>query len=166
MKKKKGFSLVEVLLYMALLAVLGLSVSQVASGVISDSERREVRQTVRSNADFVMKYITEYILSSEAINSPTSGSAQTLSLNSQDNLLDPVVFGLSNGYITESKAGVSSVNITPDSIVVDNISFTSYAGTSGPGGIEVSFTLSYNGDRERVETNYTESFSTYVSIRR
>ncbi len=165
-KIQTGFSLVEILLYISLIAVIGVSVSQSANGVLSSKLRKEVRATVRQEADYISKVLVENTLLADSINTPVSGSDTTLSLASTVSSLNPTVFTLSGGNLTLSKGGGSALQVNSDKVIVEEFKITNYTGASGPGNIEIEFTVTFDNVLDNIETTYSESFKTNVSIRR
>lgn len=164
--RSSGFSLIEILLYMALIALIGVSVSQSANGVLSSKLRKEVRATVRQEADYISKVLIESTFLASGINTPASGSDTTLSLSSTVGSLNPMVFAISGNNLTLSKGGGGAVQVNSDKVVIESFKLTNYTGASGPGNIEIEFDIRYNDTSGNQEATYSESFKTNVSIRR
>ncbi len=127
-RKKRGFTIVETLVYIALISVvLG---SFVSFGVYMADLRVKAAaiQTVEESAMISLNLISSHIKRSDSIVIPAPGdeATSTLYLDMPDGNSD-IIYSLENGilYITEGAA--SAVQLTGDGIEILDLSFNNIA---------------------------------------
>ncbi len=156
---EKGFSLVEVLLYVGILGILVLSISGFFTLIISSRAKGQVMMEINDQGNFLVNIITQKIRNAESINSPAVGTNDiSLSLDVININDDPTVFNVSGDifYITEG-AG-SPVELTNNRILVTNLNFNNVSLADTPGLISFQFTLSHVNLDNRQEYNYSKTF--------
>ncbi|MFZ2192692.1 MAG: prepilin-type N-terminal cleavage/methylation domain-containing protein [Candidatus Moraniibacteriota bacterium] len=162
---KKGFTLIEVLLYITIAGTI-LSVfsfflyimlsMQVKSQVISEVEQQGIQ---------VMQEITQATKDAQGINSPTDGTASSLSLDVISSVKDPTIFSLSSGVIRISEGGGIEINLTSGRIVASDFIVNNLSKAGTPGTIRIEFTLTHVNPEGRNEYNYSKKFYGSASIR-
>ncbi len=131
----KGFTLIELIIYSAIICLLLVGSSifawQIIQGNIKISTYREVEQ----NINFAMEKITFAIRNSSKIVQPnTPGeSSSLLELNMQDPFKTPTRIEVSNQKLIIKEGGNGPYSLTSDLVKVTNLKFTnlSYKDTSG-----------------------------------
>lgn len=139
--KNRGFTLIETILYSALIAATIGAMLAVTYQIIQGS--RAVSEKINSGeeAAFVIAKIKWALSSASTINSPGSGaSSSTMSLSLADYTKNPVVFSLDNGVVYLQKHGGIRVPLTSSRIVVNNLIFTHIpASGKKPEGVRIGF---------------------------
>lgn len=162
MQNQKGFSLIEMLLYVGITATVLLGASMMF-GILTDAGvKNQSINEVEQQGMFVADVIGRSIDNATAVNTPSTGSTgSTLSLQTVDSGTNPTVFDVNSGVLRISEGGGSAVNLTNSLIEVTAFSVenVSHAGTSG--SVRVSLTLSRINPSGRNEYDYTKTF--YVS---
>ena len=168
MKKAKqlGFTLVEILLYIAISATLISVVSVFILTSLQSRVKNQVIAEVNSEGVFVSQMISQLIRNAETINSPSTGtSSASLSLNVNDAALDPAVFDLSSSRIRLIEGVSASINLTSSRIIVSNLTFQNLSRSNTPGLIKFSFTLTYINSSGRNEYDFSKTFYATASLR-
>jgi len=122
-KSGAGFTLMELLLYAAILAIIGVSMTGFFSEMYDYYYNVQIKSTVTQNLRYASQSIQQLIRQSQSI---TTASGTTLILAMTDASQNPTEFGLDTGTgkLYKKIAGGNMVYITPDSIEVTNVSFS------------------------------------------
>jgi Tfp pilus assembly protein PilW len=158
-KKKTGYTLIEMLLYLALTTILIGAVSSFVTVVLNFKAKTYAISEVEQVGNQMVLLIGRTIRNGTAINSPAiGGSASTLSLNTLISGNNPTIFSL-NGTTLQMKEGSAAVfNITPTTVDVTTLLFTNVARATTNGTIRIQLTISFDNPNNRQESSYTETF--------
>lgn len=167
---KKGFSLLEMLVYIAVLAVATLIVVGVFISINQGRARTEAVAEVNSNIRFTMEKINQDLKSASSVSVPATAGATSTSLTIEISGTE-IVYCVSSGYLRRQSAGACgdfSETITSDTVVVDNMVFERIE-NSNPViqktiiTVKTSVTMSYNSSSP--EWQYTGTKNTSFSLR-
>lgn len=142
----RGFTLIETLIYSALVAVvIGLLVT-VAFEVISGNANLTENIFLEEEAGFILSKINWILSGTSLVNNPASGSisTSTLSINTftVPSNESPVVFSLQNGKILMQRNNGSQIELNSAFVTVDNATFTHIAASGTiPAGITAEFAI-------------------------
>lgn len=164
----KGFTLVEMILYVSLCSILLLTLSTFLSFLLGARIKSQTIAEVNQQGAQIMQLITYTIRNGKSVDTPlVGGSSSTLLITKGIPLLDPTVFSASGTVffikegsnapiaLTNSRVGVSS-------LVFQNISSTSSTETI----IRMSFVLDYLNQGGRSEYSYTKTFTGSATLRK
>lgn len=166
---KTGFTLVEILIYLAIVGLVVVSFISFAV-VISDSRGKAyVEQEVQANARVALNLITQKILASDGVNAGAStfdSDPGVLSLSMANGSKDPTVINLSadDGQLQIKEGSDSAVVVTSDEVRVTNLIFTDLTSTSDKENIRIELTMEY-AETDDVIYSYSQSLQTAVSLR-
>ncbi len=166
---QRGFTLVELLLYMAISAVIMSGILSLLILLMASRVKNQTIGEVEGQGAFVMQEIGQSIRNASAITSPVPQVSDTaLVLAESDATKDPTTYGLASGVIsiTEGGNGAKPVALNSPAVSVSNLSFQnlSLAGTTSQ-IVRVTFTVSYINKTGRDETNYSKTFYNSYSLR-
>ena len=121
-KFASGFSLMELIVYIALLGGLSVFVAGAFISVNQGSSKAQARYAVDSNIRYVLNSIDQDVKDANDIESPiVNFTSSTLTLQIGP---DEVIYSLSGGRLRRSINGATSnINITSDDVTVSSISF-------------------------------------------
>ncbi len=120
LSSRTGFTLVELLVAMAVFATVITVVVGIFTGVVGSQRRNIYNQEVLDNARFVLEEMARSIRQSTITNTDGSGSILTINHPTKN----VVVFDLTNGAITEkSTLDTQKINLTSSGVVVDSLNF-------------------------------------------
>lgn len=163
---KAGFTLLELLLYVAVSATVVGTVSFMSIQVLQARVRQQIIAEVNEQSNYVVHTVLDEIENAEAINSPVNTTATSLSVNAPGASNDPTVYDLSGGRITKTTPS-GTVNLTSTRIVVTSLSFQDRAAVGQPGSITVTFTATYNGGTASIANyGYSQNFDGTTTVRR
>jgi len=169
-KKDGGFTLIEVVLYLAIFAAVVGAIVGLAILTISQREKNEVITSVNYQGEAVLGLVEQTIHESSAINTPAlGGSSSALSLTMPSASINPTIFSSYNDGSTihlEISQGSPAVNsyLTNSHVVISNLTFSNEGFTGTNGSILISFTLSYESASSLEEFTFQKTFYGAASI--
>lgn len=164
----RGFSLVELILYVALVSIFITAAVLFAWDVIYGRVKSQVQREVSQNLRLVSKRITFEIRNASAVNSV---SASDLCLASSDSSYNPTRIYLNSGRLRLGWGGgsgdcselTSDEPLTSGEISVTDLAFTDLS--SGSDSINIKFSVTVESSGGRKEWQMSETYSTSVELR-
>jgi len=126
MTNRRGFSIIETILYVAILImIMGTMVIFLINVVHRESKVTMVLE-VNQNARFAIEKINSVIRNSKDATVPTDGGGvgSTLSLTMPNAAVSPTVFTVTNGVLTMQQGAAAAVPITSSAVKVSSLTFT------------------------------------------
>jgi type II secretory pathway pseudopilin PulG len=164
--KTRGFTLLEILLYIGIVAILLLALSAFLRVVLEARIKNQAIAEVEGQGTAVMQIITQTLRNATALNSPTVGtSAVNLSVNTPIIGLNPTVFDLSGGVLRVTEGANPIVNITSSQVLVTNLLFSNLSAASTKGIMQVRFDISNNSSSTNFEYKFTKTFIGSASLK-
>lgn len=166
----KGFTLIETLIYIAIIGVVLTGFVGYSINISNSREKAYVVEEVQSNARIALELISQKIRMADSVNTGSStfdSDPGVLSLAMDAGSINPTIFDLNtdDGILRIKEGASSAVNITSDEVNFTNLVFTDQTGTSGRGNIKIEITVEFNTDAEGQAYSYTKSLETSVSLR-
>jgi prepilin-type N-terminal cleavage/methylation domain-containing protein len=166
---KKGFTLIEMLLYITILAMMVGVTAGFVMMMFSTRVKSVVVSEVENQGDQTMDMILSSIRLGTAINSPTIGtSGSSASFNVVNGASSPTLFDLTSGAIRIKEGAGAYTNITSSRVNVTSLNFQNLSQTGSPtppGVVRVTFTLQHINSGGKNEYDYTETFIGTASLR-
>ncbi len=125
----KGFTLIEVLIYMALMAVMLLGMVQLTTSIFDLRARTRSGIVLEENLRFALVSVAERVKAAADITSPGAGSSDSLTLDMVDATLDPTTFSLANGILMITEGASGAGRLTSSEVEVTTFTVTRLAGT-------------------------------------
>jgi Tfp pilus assembly protein PilW len=162
----KGFTLIELILYLGIAATTILAVSALLFAILQSQVKNQTVSEVNQQGMQVMQIITQTIRNAQGINSPSTGSsAASVSLDVVAGADDATVFDLSGGALRITEGAGSAVPLTSSDVVISSLTFQNLTRSGTFGTIRVQFTLTYASPEGRSEYNYSKSFVGSATLR-
>lgn len=168
--RQKGFSLFELLVYIAILSIVSLTIAGIFIYITKGRGQSESRSEVSSNLRFAVEKITQDLRYASSVLTPASASATStiLIFNSGGSTFS---YCVAEGFLRRQAGGSCDQNsetITSDSVTMSNLLFTRLENTNNVLGktmvsIKISLTASYNSTSP--EWEHTETKITTISLR-
>jgi len=163
--QKSGSTLIELLIYIAVLGIILLVVTDLLSQSLEASVKSQVRNEVEENSRLIFERIKYDVRRAGAITVPANlGETQNSLVLTIDG--QPLTFSkIGNAlFITN---GLISDPITTNEVVVDSISFQKIGGKieSSGGKPTLKISLSLRGLRATKQGTLTKSWTTTLSLR-
>ncbi len=165
-EKTNGFTLLESLLYISLLAIVIFFVSSFFTIMIQSKAKNKVISEVEYQGARVIQIISQIVKNSSEINYPEIGNSNnSLSINTKEIDNNPTIFDESNGVITIKQGEDSEINLTSPVIFANNLNFRNLSRNGTFGNIQIEFTLMYKNNEGRKECDYSKTFQSSISLR-
>jgi type II secretory pathway pseudopilin PulG len=165
---KKGFTILEILLYVGMSSVMLFIFSMLLSTLLVFQEKSETIALVDQQGVQITEFIAQTIRNSQDVISPVPGAgAVSLSLDVVDAAKDPTVFDELAGVmrVREGTPAGTPINLSTQQVAVSGLTFENLSGASGAQTIWFEFTLSRSASSARQEHNYTNTFSGSAVVR-
>lgn len=163
---KKGFTLVEMLLYLAILSIVVLAFSSFMFLSYTSRVKAAVIAEVEQQGSQTMSLITQNIRNAASITAPSPGStSNVLTLTEYTGALSPTTFDQSVGVMRIREGASTAVNIISNRVTAPNLSFQNLSRPGTPGAVRIEFTLTYINPSSRGEYSYSKTFTSTASLR-
>ncbi len=147
-RKEKGYSLIELLIYIAIFAVSAVFLTAILVSVTKIQTRQNSVNDVNQQISFVAGTVQQLVQQSSLIDITTGVSTTTLKLRMASSTLDPTLIFASGTavYLSEGTVIPSStpVALTNSNATVNNFSVTKYENPGGLALIQLGLTMTYN----------------------
>ena len=161
--KNYGFTLLEVILYLAILSTMVFGIGSFVNLVSVSRVKNQVMTEVDMQAFQIIQNITEDIRNAKSIVSPTIGQNQnSLTIINTDD--SQKVFVLEGDTFTVNN-GTGAIDLNNNQVLVKELIFKNLSRTETPDIIQINFTISYNNNSGNENYNYSKSYvaSAYLS---
>ena len=163
---RRGFTLIELSLYIAIIGIILAAVSALLFGILQSRVKNQTVAEVEQQGIQVMQIITQTLRNATAINSPGTGaSSSTLSVNTTIIANNPTVFDLSGGVIRITEGAGSSVTLNNALVTASGLTFQSLTGSGTPGTIRITLALTRLNPSGRNEYDYVQTFYGSATLR-
>lgn len=154
MKSQKGFTLIELVIYMGLMAiVIGLFAGILVTIVRIQTQQTSSRQ-VASELNFVMNTITRDIRDGTTV----EPHGNWIAIVTPSSSPDAMIIDISGGRVRKQENSSAPFSaLTTDRVVADTLSFTELS-SGGIKAVQVVLTLSFNTENPAQE--YTQTLQT------
>lgn len=166
MQKNKGFTLIELIVYISLVSVMLLGIASFTKIILQTRIRNQVITETEQQGIQIAQILTRVIRNAENITTPTAGNnAGSLTLDVSDISQDPTVFSLNGGIINIKEGTGNQINLNNSRVEAHDLAFQNLSRPDTPGIIKFGFSLDYNNQSGRPEYNYSRTFYGSISLR-
>jgi prepilin-type N-terminal cleavage/methylation domain-containing protein len=164
---KRAFSLVEVLIAVAIFSLISLSAVSLLSLILHSQLHQQAVRNVEAEGNYALYQITQSIRNASSVTSPVagaSGSSLTLAVVSLP-AENPTVISVSGTTISLKKGTNTAVVLTSPDVQVTSLTVANITASGSKGSVRVSITLANTHAAAHPEASYSETFYTTVSLR-
>lgn len=145
--ESKGFTLVEIIMYMGILVFVLLILTQMLTAVLGVRLESEATSALSQDGRFILAKLTRDINRAESIALPATPSAESITLQL-------VVDGITNTYSISSgnlllTNNLGSNNLNSYGTTISNLSFRRLGNIGGKNTVTISFTMTSVTEREK-----------------
>ena len=141
---KKGFTLVEILVYVAILAIAGGLLTSILLVTTRVGKQESASNEVTSQLNLVTQTFNRLVRESSNIEIEAGISTSTLKLRMKDDTKDPTYISLSDNVIKIKQGSADWFDLTSSAVIVDSLSFKKFSQYPGHDTISVDAQISYN----------------------
>ena len=165
-----GFTMLEMLVSVAIIAMVSIVLSQVFISTLRTNTKTEVLKEVKQSGDLAIESITRMIQNAQSVSCPTAQSLSIMSTDGYTTTIDCREVASSTRLASSSAAAtvyLSSDNVSLGSAVCasSSLQFTCNAVSGLPSHVTVSFRLAQVGTPGDQFEKASESFQTSVTMR-
>lgn len=158
MKRSKGFTLIEILVVIGVLAIIVVVGSTSFFNLLKGSMKTRTINLVKQNGDYALAIMERMIRNAQKIDSACTSSMDEISITNPDG-------GSTTFSCTDNPISSNSAKLISDQITVNNCFFDCQeGGYFNPDVVTIDFTLS-TGDPTQPEEYATINFKTTVVLR-
>ncbi|PJA90482.1 MAG: hypothetical protein CO137_00160 [Candidatus Magasanikbacteria bacterium CG_4_9_14_3_um_filter_32_9] len=166
-KNKKGFSLVELVLYISVLIILLGSIFLFMGLVFESKAKSQTINEVERQGEFIIRTILQTVRNTNTINSPTVGSSSnSLSINVKNPTNSPTTFALNGTGLVMTEASQTPVILNNNLVEIKNIVFRNVSQPSTTGIIRVEITIAHVNPENQNEFKYEKTFYGSATVRK
>lgn len=159
-KTKNGFTLVELLIYIAIVGIVVGGISTFFVLLVSSRSKNQTVSEVEQQGTQVTELITQTLRNATTINLPAIGtSGSTLSIAVADLSKSPTVFDISGANIRITEGAGQPVVITNTTrLTASNLVFENLSRPGTAGVVRIHFTLTHINASNRNEFEFAQTF--------
>ncbi len=159
----KGFTIIEFLVYITILATVVNAMGGVALNVFRVGARTDAIQEVAHNGRFAVQRIGQAVkLASSVILPETGGNSLTLEFEDEDK--NPTIFDVSGGVLRIKEGNKGYVDLTTPKVDVGGIEFRKIS-SSGLDSVKIEMNISFNNQKELPEYDFGNFFTGAFTIK-
>ena len=165
----KGFSLLELLIYVAILSILVVVISNAFISLSRGNGQSQAKSEVNNSIRFATELMRQDIKNASAVTTPALGTpSSTLCLTrSGSTIFYDISAGVLRRTAGASCAAASPANVTNPNMIVSTPTFTRIENTNSlfsvtDVSVKISMTFSYNSTSP--SWNYSEALQTTVNL--
>ena len=164
--KQRGYTLIELLLYIAILGILLGALTSFFSVSLTARIKNESIVEVDRQGEFMIDMIARTVRAADSITAPTAGaSGSTLTLAMPTAGVNPTIFNMSGTTLQIKEGAGATIPLNSGRVAVTGFTAKNLSRASTPGVIQVSFTVSAVNTTGRNEYDYQKTFTTSASLR-
>ncbi len=167
LQQKSGFTLVELLLYIATASLLLLAISSFAILLSESRIKHRTITEVEQQGQFITELISQAVRNAEAVTSPAVGSSGTsLVLDVVDTANDPTSFSVSSGTLQMARgSGPTTLDLSSSAVTVSGFTVTNLSRNNTSNSVKIEFTVTSVNPTGRNEFDFEQSFTTTATVR-
>ncbi|MBI4079241.1 MAG: hypothetical protein HY429_03005 [Candidatus Levybacteria bacterium] len=157
----RGFTVVELTVYMGLLTILLMILTEVFSSVINVQLESETVSSVEQDARFIFSSLTYNIINAQSITTPANLGDQTLILEFTRNNIN-YTYNVQNGNLTIND-NIGTDQLNSFNTTIGNVRFTRLGESGGKPTVQIEFSVT--GKTIQTKGQETKSIQTTVGLR-
>lgn len=158
---KQGFTLVEILIYTGIFAIISTLLVSILVTFSRIDATQNATAEVANQANFVLSQIRRLTAASSAFEVRDVSGQKELWLYPKNYTTAPTKIYFSGGAVTLSELGAPAAPLTTSRVVVDSLVFTKYGNPPGPDVVGVDMAISYNTGNPA--ESHTRNFRTAIA---
>lgn len=165
LKSKKGFTLIEILIYLAIVGVLVSGFVFFALFINAARSKVYVMQEVQANARLALGLLAQKIRAAENVVAPLPGQIEEYLVLDMPLSLPNLSFNVVAGVLGITEQGGDFTPLINSKVRVKDLSFFNTGQSGEKDNIKIQLSLEYNGPASK-EFEYSQSLQTSVTRRR
>lgn len=175
-RKQDGFTLLELVVSVAIVALISVVLSQVFLVTLRTNAKTEISKDMKQNGDLALESMVRMIQKAQRVTSTCAGTgtvSQSITITNEDGgqtTYECVLDGASTRLASTSAQGAeyltsSNVTMGGSQCSFSSLSFTCAGGAGVPASVTIAFQLSQSGMSDTAFEQANESFQTTATVR-
>lgn len=160
--RNKGFTLTEILVYIAVLAIIVLAVSSFFLWTVHSNAKVKAMREVLDNSRGAMEIMSYEIKEAKTISSTSTSTHLYLENTTTTEFY---LCGVASTTLCEKKGAQDPIELTSDKVEVKNLTFTQVATTPTFPSIQINLKIDYKNPQNRPELKASVNTTSTVSLR-
>lgn len=148
MRSEHGFSLLELVIYIAIFAVSSTFLMAILTTITRIQVRQQSANQVNQQVSFISSAIRRFVQEASVIDMPAGVSTSTLTLRTASSTTDPTVFYLASSTIYLREGTSTALALTDPKVLVDDFTAVKIENPGGRAIVEINLALSYDRDNK------------------
>jgi prepilin-type N-terminal cleavage/methylation domain-containing protein len=166
-KSESGFTLLEVIVYLALFAIVSSGVVLLTLNAYYSRAKAVSIDEVSQNSRLVMGQIAQAIRNASSITSPATSTTSTLiRLQMPNSTRNPTYFDLSSGAVVTKVGSNATSTLTSHKVKVNDFFFHNISYAKTPGAARLQMTIQYASSTLGREYQYERTYYATETIRK
>lgn len=160
-KKQKGATILELLIYIALLVIVFVIIGESFTTIVLTRKKIEARKLIDENLDYTIKKIEESVKGASAITGSYPSDTLNLTIDGQT-----TSYSLSAGVLQKTERGIT-YDLTPSSVIVAHNGDFMFYKIENPltnPTVQIKIKISYNSNDTQLQNIETVTQTT-ISLR-
>lgn len=164
---RRGFTLVETLIALGLIAVLAAVVTSMLAAVLKSERRNRVIADVAFQGTALIQAIAQDIRNASAVTSPAAGVTSTSLTLAMASIAaqNPTVYSTTTAAILISRAGAAAIQLSSPTVTITSLTFQNVTAAKTDGAVQVRLVVSSLNPTHSADLNYTSTFITTATLR-
>ena len=164
-QKKRGFSLLELLIYIGVLSIIVVVITNILISLSNSNSQSQARSEVNSSVRFASELLQQDLKNASAVSVPSFGNPSTSLTLVRNN--KTITYDVSEGVLRRTEGQNDPSNITNSSVIVSSVTFTRIENTNAVFdktnvSIKIKMTFTYNSAVPSL--TYSTSLENTVSL--
>lgn len=158
--KQRGFTLLELLLYVSIMGMVMLATVTFFGTVTSARVKNQSIAEVNDQGVQAMDLMLQIIRNASSITTPAAaGSGASLTLVVPTSSLSPTIFNLSGTALQIKEGAATAVSVTSSDVQITSITFKNLTRAGTKGIVQVSFVMKHYNPDNHNEYDYQKTFT-------
>lgn len=161
MKNLKSFTLIELVMYVALSSTIVFSITVLAVMCLQIREKNKAILEVENQGAYILDKLTHEIRNARNVNTPlATATSQNLILDEDEALNDPTEFSVTDNILKIKQGSAATQDLNSPNISIADLSFSNLStGSDKPSEIKITFKATYSVSEIKYEKNFYGSAS-------
>lgn len=165
LKNKKGFSLVEIIIYIAIIGIVISGFVSYSLSVSGVNNKNYSVVTVQANSRTILEILSQNIHKAQTVISPASFSTSTQLILDMPGIDPDITFSILDGILYMKEGSLATSTMNSSRTFISNLLFTSRATSTERANIQIDLTMDYRASAGDTQFDYSKSYRTTVSPR-
>ncbi|MFA4954787.1 MAG: type II secretion system protein [Patescibacteria group bacterium] len=163
MSKQNGFTLIEYLIYVAIVAIFLLSATVIMLVLMSGKSRIEAVEEVERNGRAAMQTIMTRTINASSVTLPAAGTTSSFLIIVASGTTS--TFGVRDGVLEIKEGASASSSLTSSGVTISDLVFRNLALAGDPATIHLEFTVSSTNPSANPDFDYGQIYRGSAAIR-